>query len=74
MARRWPVWALTALSLAILTAGVAATGGPAQGRAEKRDQLRESDLHRNYQTTCDPRLNAEQAVELAFELAQILHN
>ena len=35
-------------------------------------QLRESDLLRNYQTTCDPRLNAEQAVELAFELSDIM--
>ncbi len=31
------------------------------------------DLQTNYQTTCDPRLNAEQAVELAFELANILN-
>lgn len=44
MARRWPVWALTALSLAILVAGLVASGGPAQGRAEKRDQTRDSDL------------------------------
>ena len=44
MARPWPVWALTALSLAVLVAGIVATGGPAQGRAEKRDRLRESDL------------------------------
>jgi 3-deoxy-7-phosphoheptulonate synthase len=35
--------------------------------------LRDQDLRLNYQTTCDPRLNAEQAVELAFELAEILH-
>lgn len=27
----------------------------------------------NYQTTCDPRLNAEQSIELAFELAGMLH-
>lgn len=44
MDRRWPVWGLTALSVAILTAGVIATGGPAQGRAEKRDQARQQDL------------------------------
>ncbi|WP_374303175.1 hypothetical protein [Paracoccus sp. (in: a-proteobacteria)] len=44
MVRRWPVWALTALSLAILVAGIVATGGPAQGRAEKRDRTREQDL------------------------------
>ncbi len=29
----------------------------------------EDDLHKNYQSTCDPRLNAEQAVELAFEIS-----
>ncbi len=33
-------------------------------------QLSEKDLFRNYQTNCDPRLNAEQAVELAFEIAE----
>lgn len=42
--KRWPVWALTALSLSVLGAGIAVTGGPAQGRAEKRDQAREADL------------------------------
>ena len=30
-------------------------------------------LQQNYQTNCDPRLNAEQSVELAFELAEMLH-
>ncbi|OXU15578.1 3-deoxy-7-phosphoheptulonate synthase class II [Sedimentisphaera salicampi] len=32
-----------------------------------------SDLELNYRSTCDPRLNAEQAVELAFELAEIIN-
>ena len=36
-------------------------------------RLHDRDLRLNYQTNCDPRLNAEQAVELAFELAAILH-
>jgi 3-deoxy-7-phosphoheptulonate synthase len=36
-------------------------------------QLHDHDLRLNYQTNCDPRLNAEQAVELAFELAAILN-
>lgn len=36
-------------------------------------QLLDKDLLLNYQTNCDPRLNAEQAVELAFELAEMLH-
>jgi len=34
-------------------------------------QLLDMDLQLNYQTNCDPRLNAEQAVDLAFELAEI---
>ena len=33
----------------------------------------DKDLAKNYQTTCDPRLNAPQAVEFAFELAEILN-
>jgi len=36
-------------------------------------KLLDEHLHMNYQTTCDPRLNAEQSVELAFELAEMLH-
>jgi len=35
-------------------------------------KLLDEHLHMNYQTTCDPRLNAEQSVELAFELAEML--
>jgi 3-deoxy-7-phosphoheptulonate synthase len=35
-------------------------------------QLLDKDLHLNYLTNCDPRLNAEQAVELAFDLARII--
>ena len=44
MARRWPIWALTAVSLVVLAVGIALTGGPAQGRSEKRDQARQDDL------------------------------
>lgn len=36
-------------------------------------QLLEKDLRLNYQTNCDPRLNAEQAVELAFDIAGLLN-
>jgi len=36
-------------------------------------RLHDRDLKINYQTHCDPRLNAEQAVELAFELAAIMN-
>lgn len=35
-------------------------------------QLLDKDLRLNYQTNCDPRLNAEQAVEIAFDLAGII--
>jgi 3-deoxy-7-phosphoheptulonate synthase len=37
-------------------------------------KLLDKDLNLNYQTNCDPRLNAEQAVELAFEIAGILRS
>lgn len=36
-------------------------------------QLLDHHLQQNYQTNCDPRLNAEQSIELAFELAEMLH-
>ncbi|MBE0599561.1 MAG: 3-deoxy-7-phosphoheptulonate synthase class II [Desulfuromonadales bacterium] len=36
-------------------------------------QLLDQHLQQNYQTNCDPRLNAEQSVELAFELAEMLN-
>lgn len=29
-------------------------------------------LNRNYQTNCDPRLNAEQSLELAFQIAELI--
>lgn len=35
--------------------------------------LQDKDLQLNYQTNCDPRLNAVQAVELAFEIAAFLN-
>ena len=35
-------------------------------------KLDDDDLQINYQTNCDPRLNAEQAVEFAFEIAELL--
>lgn len=36
-------------------------------------QLSDLHLQQNYQSNCDPRLNAEQSVELAFELAGMLN-
>jgi 3-deoxy-7-phosphoheptulonate synthase len=36
--------------------------------------LSDKDLALNYETACDPRLNAEQAVELAFSIAGMLHH
>lgn len=35
-------------------------------------QLSEEDLHLNYQTNCDPRLNAEQSLDIAFRLAELI--
>lgn len=37
------------------------------------DSLQEHDLGSNYTTTCDPRLNARQSLELAFEVAHIIN-
>ena len=34
--------------------------------------ITEEDLNDRYHTLCDPRLNAEQAIELAFLLADLL--
>lgn len=36
-------------------------------------EIDEDILHTNYKTQCDPRLNATQALELSFMLADILH-
>ena len=35
-------------------------------------ELSEADLHDRYHTYCDPRLNAEQAIEIAFLVAELL--
>jgi 3-deoxy-7-phosphoheptulonate synthase len=35
-------------------------------------QIRDSDLNHRYETTCDPRLNNEQALEMAFLIVEIL--
>ena len=36
--------------------------------------IQESDLHIKYETACDPRLNHEQSVELAFTVADLIKN
>jgi 3-deoxy-7-phosphoheptulonate synthase len=36
------------------------------------DDLAEADLELNYTTTCDPRLNARQSLDLAFRLGELL--
>ncbi len=36
------------------------------------DNLAEDQLHLRYTTTCDPRLNARQSIELAFQVAEML--
>ncbi len=38
-----------------------------------RDIL-DDDLDRNYLTTCDPRLNAEQSLEVAFQIAEMIRS
>jgi 3-deoxy-7-phosphoheptulonate synthase len=35
--------------------------------------ISEDDLHDRYHTYCDPRLNAEQAIEIAFLVADLLN-
>ncbi|XOF35437.1 MAG: class II 3-deoxy-7-phosphoheptulonate synthase [Candidatus Electrothrix sp. YB6] len=35
-------------------------------------KLEDEHLSRNYLTTCDPRLNAEQSLEMAFQLAELI--
>eukprot|EP00920_Eleutheroschizon_duboscqi_P007170 GHVT01016493.1.p1 GENE.GHVT01016493.1~~GHVT01016493.1.p1 ORF type:complete len:497 (-),score=77.42 GHVT01016493.1:2889-4379(-) len=37
-------------------------------------ELGEEDLHINYQSYCDPRLNYAQSMEIAFQVARILRN
>lgn len=37
------------------------------------DDLGDEELHFHYQTTCDPRLNARQSLDLAFQVAELLH-
>ena len=34
--------------------------------------ITDADLHDRYHTYCDPRLNAEQAIEMAFLVAELL--
>ena len=37
-----------------------------------RDEIEDGHLHRRYETACDPRLNASQALELAFQVTELL--
>lgn len=36
------------------------------------DEIIDTDLHSRYETTCDPRLNARQSLDLAFEVADLM--
>ncbi|MHB8429284.1 MAG: class II 3-deoxy-7-phosphoheptulonate synthase [Acidimicrobiales bacterium] len=38
------------------------------------EDIAEDQLHRRYTTTCDPRLNARQALDLAFSVAELLRS
>ena len=48
------------------------TGQPVTECTGGARAISESDLHDRYHTHCDPRLNAEQAIELAFLIADLL--
>ena len=43
-ARGWATTAITLLGVAAITGGILISGGPGQGRAERRDDQRDSDL------------------------------
>jgi len=34
--------------------------------------IADTELHRRYNTSCDPRLNAEQSLEVAFQIAEMI--
>ena len=36
------------------------------------EEISEDDLAQRYTTTCDPRLNARQSLDLAFDVAELL--
>jgi 3-deoxy-7-phosphoheptulonate synthase len=36
--------------------------------------IQDEQLQLNYQTNCDPRLNAEQSLELAFQIAEMIRS
>jgi 3-deoxy-7-phosphoheptulonate synthase len=38
------------------------------------DAVSDTDLDTRYETVCDPRLNARQSVDLAFRVAELLHD
>jgi 3-deoxy-7-phosphoheptulonate synthase len=38
------------------------------------EEISESDLHQRYTTTCDPRLNARQALDLAYRITELLRD
>ena len=48
------------------------TGQPVTECAGGRQGIREDQLEHDYRSTCDPRLNAAQAIQLAFEVASKL--
>ncbi|RJE82376.1 hypothetical protein [Paracoccus onubensis] len=42
--RNWVIWAIAGLTLATMVGGLIVTGGPGQGRKERRDHVRLNDL------------------------------
>lgn len=45
------------------------TGDPVTETIGGSSNLKETDLPKNYQTFCDPRLNYEQSLDVAFKIA-----
>ena len=41
----WPVWAIAVLAVVLIGVALTQTGGPMQGRAERRDEVRIADLN-----------------------------
>ena len=51
---------------------VVLTGGRVMDPSNGLDEISEADLSDRYRTHCDPRLNANQAIEMAFLIADEL--
>ena len=50
------------------------TGGDVTECLGGAEEIFEHDLELNYTTTCDPRLNAHQSLDLAYRVAELLRS